>query len=193
MTDIVFNMDGWLQGGVRRSSPHYNERPPGTLVSLVVLHFISLPAGRFDGDDVDRLFMGTLDADAHPGYEDLRGLRVSSHFFIRRTGEVRQYVALTDRAWHAGVSFFEGRSGCNDFSVGIEMEGTGELPFEPEQYESLNVLLHALMRALPIRAVTGHEHIAPGRKVDPGPYFDWERVRRMVPAGVRVVTTPQVA
>lgn len=192
MTEIVVDTDGWLRGIVRRPSPHYNERPSGTLVSLVVLHFISLPAGRFDGDDVDRLFMGTLDADARPDYEELKGLRVSSHFFIRRTGEVRQYVALPDRAWHAGVSSFEGRSGCNDFSVGIEMEGTGELPFESKQYEALDMLLHALVRALPICAVTGHEHIAPGRKSDPGPCFDWEKVRLMVPAGVRVVTTPQV-
>ena len=159
---------------------------------LAVLHFISLPAGRFGGEDVDALFMGTLDAMNRPEYESLRGLRVSSHFFVRRTGEVRQYVSVLDRAWHAGVSSFEGHTGCNDFSVGIELEGTGETPYEDAQYLALGELLGTLTRVLPVEALTGHEHIAPGRKQDPGPSFDWDRVREMVPGRVRIVTEPQV-
>ena len=192
MTSPDRAFDGWLPGVVRRLSPHFNERPEGALVSLAVLHFISLPAGRFGGEDVDALFMGTLDAMNRPEYESLRGLRVSSHFFVRRTGEVRQYVSVLDRAWHAGVSSFEGHTGCNDFSVGIELEGTGETPYEDAQYLALGELLGTLTRVLPVEAVTGHEHIAPGRKQDPGPSFDWDRVREMVPGRVRIVTEPQV-
>ena len=192
MTSPDRAFDGWLPGVVRRLSPHFNERPEGALVSLAVLHFISLPAGRFGGEDVDALFMGTLDAMNRPEYESLRGLRVSSHFFVRRTGEVRQYVSVLDRAWHAGVSSFEGHTGCNDFSVGIELEGTGETPYEDAQYQALGELLGTLTRVLPVEAVTGHEHIAPGRKQDPGPSFDWDRVREMVPGRVRIVTEPQV-
>lgn len=191
MTHRTMGFDGWLTGVVRHPSVHFNERPAGALVSLVVLHFISLPAGQFGGEDVDSLFMGTLDAQNRTEYESLRGLRVSSHFFIRRTGEVRQYVGVYDRAWHAGVSCFEGRNGCNDFSVGIELEGTGEVSFEEEQYRALEELLRILTATLPIEAVTGHEHIAPGRKQDPGPMFNWQRVRQMVPVCVRVVTEPQ--
>ena len=183
--------DGWTEGAEKHHSSHFNERPAGTLVSLVVLHFISLPPGVFSGEDVDALFTGTLDCGSHPFYRDLEGVRVSSHYVIRRTGLVRQYVSVSDRAWHAGVSVFEGRSGCNDFSVGIELEGTGEVPFEAAQYASLAALLRELCRVLPIEAVTGHEFIAPGRKSDPGPCFDWDAVRRAVPAGVRVVTVPQ--
>ena len=183
--------DGWLPGIVHRRSPHFNGRPEGTLVSLAVLHYISLPAGCFRGEDVDALFMGRLDAQRRPEYESLRGLRVSSHFFVRRTGEIRQYVSVFDRAWHAGISSFEGRPGCNDFSVGIELEGTGETVFEEMQYRSLAQLLAMLSEVLPIEAVTGHEHVAPGRKQDPGPCFDWERVRRMIPAHVRIITEAQ--
>ena len=183
--------DGWYRGAEKRPSPHFNERPAGALVSLVVLHFISLPPGVFSGEDVDALFRGTLDTQKHPFYRDLEGLRVSSHFVIRRTGEVRQYVSLYERAWHAGVSVFEGRPGCNDYSVGIELEGTGEVAFEPEQYAVLAELLRALCRTLPIEAVTGHEFIAPGRKSDPGPFFDWDAVRRVLPPGVRTVTVAQ--
>ncbi len=183
--------DGWLPGIVHRHCPHFNERPEGTLVSLAVLHYISLPAGCFEGEDVDALFMGRLDAQHRAEYESLRGLRVSSHFFVRRTGEIRQYVSVYDRAWHAGISSFEGRSGCNDFSVGIELEGTGETVFEEAQYRSLADLLAKLTGLLPIEAVTGHEHVAPGRKQDPGPCFDWKRVGRMVPSHVRIVTEAQ--
>ena len=169
-----FFADGWLNSAVHQSSPHFNERPQGTLISLVVLHYISLPAGEFGGSAVDDLFMGRLLETEDPKLAELRGLRVSSHFFIRRTGEVRQYVSVFDRAWHAGVSRFEGRENCNDFSA-------------------LSPLLGALRRTLPIEAVTGHEFIAPGRKEDPGPYFNWWRVKSMLPSGVRVVNDPQRA
>ena len=188
-----FFADGWLNSAVHQSSPHFNERPQGTLISLVVLHYISLPAGEFGGSAVDDLFMGRLLETEDPKLAELRGLRVSSHFFIRRTGEVRQYVSVFDRAWHAGVSRFEGRENCNDFSVGIEIEGTGSVPFTETQYRALSPLLGALRRTLPIEAVTGHEFIAPGRKEDPGPYFNWWRVKSMLPSGVRVVNDPQRA
>lgn len=163
-----------------RFSPHSNERPEGTTIDLVVLHFISLPTGVFSGDAVERLFAGTLDTD-EPVFADLKGLRVSSHFFIRRTGEILSFVPVERRAWHAGVSVFHGRSDCNNRSVGIELEGTGELPFEDAQYEALAALLADLSAHLPIRWVTGHEHVAPGRKSDPGPFFDWRRLARALP------------
>lgn len=188
---MICEKDGWLTHVKRRPSTHYNERPKGALVSLIVLHFISLPAGTFQGEDVDDLFMGQLNTEANPDYASLKGLRVSSHFFIRRDGEIRQYVSVNDRAWHAGLSTFEGREGCNDFSVGIELEGTGEVLFEDAQYVALREVLETLDARLPIEAVTGHEHIAPGRKADPGPYFDWSRVRQWAKGRWRVVTTPQ--
>lgn len=163
-----------------RFSPHSNERPEGTTIDLVVLHFISLPAGVFSGDAVERLFEGTLNTEA-PVFADLKGLRVSSHFFIRRTGEILSFVPVERRAWHAGVSVFHGRPDCNSRSVGIEIEGTGEVPFEDAQYEALGALLADLSVRLPIRWVTGHEHVAPGRKSDPGPFFDWRRLAGALP------------
>ena len=151
-----------------------------------------LPAGTFGGDAVDRLFMGTLDPDRRdwpqdPAWEPLKalkGLHVSTHFFIRRTGEVIQYVPTVKRAWHAGLSNFRGRNACNDFSVGIELEGTGEAPFTAAQYQALGELLPAICRRHPVKWVTGHEFIAPGRKSDPGPFFDWGRTAQLLPAGV---------
>lgn len=163
-----------------RKSPHWNERPEGTTIDLVVLHFISLPAGVFEGDAVGELFEGTLDT-SRPPFEELAGLRVSSHFFIRRTGDVEQFVPVEKRAWHAGVSVFHGTPNCNDRSIGIEIEGTGEVPFTDAQYEALCGLLRTLADDYPVRWVTGHEHVAPGRKSDPGPFFDWARVARSVP------------
>lgn len=180
-------------------SPYWDERPQLTKsgaardpVDLIVLHFISLPAGTFGGDAVDRLFMGTLDPDRRdwpqdPAWEPLKalkGLHVSTHFFIRRTGEVIQYVPTVKRAWHAGLSNFRGRNACNDFSVGIELEGTGEAPFTAAQYQALGELLPAICRRHPVKWVTGHEFIAPGRKSDPGPFFDWGRTAQLLPAGV---------
>lgn len=175
---------GWLPGLTHRPSPHVDDRPAGEAVTVAVVHYISLPAGHFGGDEVDRLFMGTLGGSL-PGYESLAGLRVSSHFFIRRTGETIQYADVLRRAWHAGLSNFRGRNAVNDFSVGIELEGWGEGPFEDAQYRALLELLGRLTALLPLHFVTGHETIAPGRKVDPGPFFDWERLARGLPAGLK--------
>ncbi len=186
-----FFQNGWLTPCTHRTSPHYNERPAGMQPRLVVLHFISLPAGVFTGETVDALFQGKLLETEDPALAEVRGLKVSSHFFIRRSGELLQYVSADKRAWHAGVSVFEGVSGCNDYSVGIEIEGTGEVPYTAAQYRSLGKVLRALVRAYPIRAVTGHEFIAPGRKSDPGPFMDWSRIRALLPARVRIVTSPQ--
>ncbi|MHB1666316.1 MAG: 1,6-anhydro-N-acetylmuramyl-L-alanine amidase AmpD [Thiomonas sp.] len=169
---------GWYRYAGHRPSPHYDARPEGMRVDLLVLHNISLPAGQFGTACVDALFLGTLDTQAQPEFAVLQGLRVSSHFFIRRDGSLLQYVSCDQRAWHAGASSFQGRSRCNDFSIGIELEGTDTLPFELAQYDSLAALVGALLQAYPIRALAGHSDIAPGRKTDPGPCFDWSALRR---------------
>ena len=184
----LFPRSGRLEGLLQRTSPHCDARPAGVVVSLLVLHYISLPAGVFEGECVDRLFTGTW-REGDP--EEVRDLRVSAHFFIRRNGEIRQYVSIDDRAWHAGLSNFRGHNACNDFSVGVEIEGTGEVPFEDAQYAALGRLIDRLAELLPLRFVTGHEVIAPGRKQDPGPFFDWDRVERMLPAGLARATAPE--
>ena len=155
-------------------------------MTLAVLHSISLPPGRYGGDGVERLFTNTLDHAAHPYFEGLRGLRVSAHFFIRRDGRVLQFVSCDARAWHAGASCWAGRDECNDFSVGIEIEGLEGEPFEAAQYLALVRLLRAMARRYPIDAVVGHEHIAPGRKHDPGPGFDWRGLARALAGRPRV-------
>lgn len=142
-------------------------------VSLVVIHGITVPPQHFGGDGVERLFTNTLDPSAHPAYASLAALRVSAHFLIRRTGELIQFVSCNDRAWHAGVSSWEGRARCNEFSIGIELEGTDTVPYEPAQYQQLAELLRALRARYPLAAAVGHSDIAPGRKTDPGPVFDW--------------------
>ena len=149
-------------------------------MTLAIVHSISLPPGCFDGDAVERLFTNRLDCDAHPYYAVLRGLRVSAHFFIRRDGEVMQFVSADDRAWHAGVSAWRGRENCNDWSIGVELEGLEGQTFEPAQYRQLGRLLRALSSRYPIDEVVGHEHVAPGRKADPGAGFDWVGLRRTV-------------
>jgi AmpD protein len=154
-------------------SPNFGPRPPGTVIDLAIVHSISLPPGLYGGDEVERLFTNTLDWDAHPYFDRIRGIEVSSHFFIRRDGSVLQFVSVEDRAWHAGKSSWQGRDNCNDHSVGIELEGLEHHPFEPQQYEALAALLTELCSAWPIRHVVGHEHVAPGRKEDPGRSFDW--------------------
>jgi len=177
---------GWLPGARRVPSPHQDARPPGATVDLVVVHGISLPPGRFGGPWVERLFLGRLDPEAHPSFRGLAGLRVSAHLFIRRDGELVQFVPLGRRAWHAGRSCHEGREGCNDFSVGIELEGTDELPYEPVQYQVLAAVCRELMRRFPAvtaQRVVGHCHVAPGRKTDPGPAFDWALLRRLLQEG----------
>lgn len=174
------NLDrhGWLlpAPGVRHCpSPNTDTRPDGEQVSLLVLHNISLPPGEFGGPHVEGLFTNTLDYTAHPWLERLRGLHVSAHFFVRRDGEVVQFVSTEARAWHAGVSHFAGRERCNDFSLGIELEGTDVLPYTDAQYDALESLTAALRARYPLVHAMGHEHIAPGRKTDPGPAFDWQR------------------
>ena len=162
-------------------SPHFDARPQGTLPELIVVHGISLPPGQFGGAWIDQLFTGTLDPSAHPYFRDIAGQRVSAHALIRRDGSLVQYVPFAARAWHAGESQYRGRSACNDFSIGIELEGTDDLPYEDAQYESLAHLIRALLAAYPSLAaqrVVGHSDIAPGRKTDPGSVFDWQRLRR---------------
>lgn len=165
----------------QKESPHFDERPPATDISLLVVHNISLPPGEFGGDDVEHLFMGTLDESTHPFYEGIAGLRVSAHCVIRRDGSIEQYVPLTKRAWHAGLSVFQGQQKCNDYSIGIELEGTDVVPYTQAQYHSLISLSSAIMDSYPrisLGRIVGHNDIAPGRKTDPGPSFDWAFFRR---------------
>jgi AmpD protein len=168
---------GWLAMARRLPSPNCDERPADESIRLVVIHAISLPPGEFGGPGILDLFTNCLDADAHLYFREIHTLRVAAHFLIRRDGELIQFVACSRRAWHAGVSAWRGRERCNDFSIGIELEGCDELPFEAPQYETLDRLLAELRQHYPIEAVVGHCDIAPGRKTDPGPCFDWSRVR----------------
>lgn len=175
--------EGWLPGVLVKPSPHQDERPARTAIDLIVVHGISLPAGEFGGPWIDDLFLGRLDCEAHPSFADLRGLRVSSHFLIRRDGALSQYVPLQRRAWHAGISSFQGRTACNDFSIGIELEGVDHLPYTQAQYAQLAVLCRTLMRLHPAitpARIVGHADIAPGRKTDPGAAFDWRRLRDLL-------------
>jgi len=157
------------------ASPNCDERPPGTEISLLVIHNISLPPDEFGGDGVIELFTNRIDPAAHPYYQALQGLKVSAHFFIRRDGALIQFVPCSQRAWHAGVSNWQGRERCNDFSIGIELEGSDTTPFTDAQYEVLIALTQCLCERYPIQNITGHSDIAPGRKTDPGPWFDWQR------------------
>ena len=171
---------GLVLGTRQVLSPHFDERPAGTLADLIVIHGISLPPGEFGGPWIDRLFTGHLPPDAHPYFQSIAGGRVSAHALIRRDGEIVQYVPFSQRAWHAGRSEFDGRPACNDFSIGIELEGTDETPYEAAQYESLAALINALLAAYPslsLARIAGHNDIAPGRKTDPGASFDWPGLR----------------
>jgi N-acetyl-anhydromuramoyl-L-alanine amidase len=159
-------------------SPNFGPRPDGAAVSLAIVHSISLPPGEYGGDAIERLFTNRLDPDAHPYYQALRGLKVSAHFLLRRDGELLQFVSVEQRAWHAGQSAWRGRDNCNDWSVGIELEGLEGSTFEPVQYRQLARLLRALASRYPISEAVGHEHVAPGRKADPGPGFDWPGLQR---------------
>ena len=172
-SSAAIGCDGWLVSARRVDSPNFDARPAGESISLVIIHAISLPPGVFGGTCVERLFLNALDPQAHPYFASLQGLRVSSHFYIRRDGALVQFVSCLDRAWHAGVSQWQGRSRCNDFSIGIELEGDDENPFEAPQYQCLAALLKLLREHYPIAAVAGHADVAPGRKTDPGPCFDW--------------------
>ena len=173
--------NGWLAHARQLPSPNFGPRPAGMAVDLAVIHSISLPPEQYGTGCVQQLFCNQLDWDAHPYFQQIRGAEVSAHFLIERTGDVWQFVSCDDRAWHAGKSSFAGRENCNDYSVGIELEGIEGGLFEEAQYNSLLALLAALQEAYPIAAVTGHEDIAPGRKADPGAGFDWPRLRRALP------------
>jgi N-acetyl-anhydromuramoyl-L-alanine amidase len=169
---------GWYGFARRLESPNFGLRPDQALIDLVVVHAISLPPGDYGNHNVQRLFTNQLDWDAHPYFQSIRGLQVSAHFFISRTGELWQFVSCDARAWHAGQSSYRGRSNCNDDSIGIELEGLDGNSFEAPQYETLSALCAALMAQYPIAHIAGHEHIAPGRKGDPGPGFDWPLLQR---------------
>ena len=166
---------GWLKGFRRLDSPNADQRPARTRVELLVIHYISLPPGRFSGNAIEQLFCNQLDCSAHPAYAPLRGLRVSAHFLIRRRGHCLQFVSADARAWHAGQSRFQGRQRCNDFSIGVELEGDGEHRFTQAQYRRLAGLTKVLAQHYPLAFVAGHSDIAPQRKDDPGPFFDWPR------------------
>jgi AmpD protein len=170
--------DGWLTGVRRVESPNFDARPPAAAVDLVVVHNISLPPGCYGGDQIERLFTNRLTTGEHAFLDTLLDARVSTHFFIDRAGRSTQFVSCLQRAWHAGASEFRGRPRCNDYSIGIELEGTDFEPFAEAQYRALNHLLDALARAFPIDAIVGHSDIATERKTDPGPFFRWDRVRK---------------
>jgi AmpD protein len=174
---VALRESGWLSGVTRIASPNFDARPDGAAVELLVIHNISLPAGVYGGDAIASLFTNSLDPSQHPYFAAIADLRVSAHLLIRRDGGAIQFVAFHDRAWHAGVSSWNGRARCNDFSIGIEMEGTDDEPFTIAQYAKLVGVTQHLLRAYPLRAATGHSDIAPGRKTDPGPFFDWRLFR----------------
>lgn len=176
--------DGWLTTARHLPSPHFDDRPENESPSLLVVHNISLPPGQFGGPWIDALFLGTLDAQADPFFAEIAHLRVSAHCLIRRDGEIVQYVPFNKRAWHAGVSCYKGRERCNDFAIGIELEGTDTLPYTGAQYQQLAAVTRLLIAHYPQIAdnMTGHCDIAPQRKTDPGPAFEWPKFRAMVAA-----------
>ncbi len=182
-TRYTVGADGWVAAATRIDSPNRDARPDALPPTLVVIHGISLPPGRFGGDGIVRLFTNTLDPAAHPYYAGLAGLRVSAHFLVRRDGALVQFVSCAERAWHAGASSWRGRTRCNDYSIGVELEGTDTVPYTARQYATLAALLRALAARYPLEAAVGHRDVAPGRKTDPGPAFDWDRLARL--AGAR--------
>ena len=177
---LAFDAAGWLRGAPRIVSPNADERPADTPLRLIVVHAISLPPERFGGPGVTQLFTNRLDPLAHPYYAQIAHLTVSAHFFIRRDGELIQFVPVSLRAWHAGASCWKDCERCNDFSVGIELEGSDTQPFTDAQYARLGTLVDTLRAHYPIEDVVGHSDIAPGRKTDPGPHFDWPRLHAML-------------
>jgi AmpD protein len=183
---ITIDRAGIVRAAAQVASPHCDDRPAGTAITLLVVHNISLPPGEFGGTGIVELFTNRLDPEAHPYYATVAALRVSAHFLVRRDGALIQFVPCDRRAWHAGASSWRGRERCNDFSIGVELEGADEVPYEARQYATLARLTLALSRRYPIADVAGHSDIAPGRKTDPGPAFDWPRYRRL--AGLRVTS-----
>jgi AmpD protein len=182
MNPMAINESGFANHAHWIASPNFDSRPIESLttagISLVVIHNISLPPSQYGGNGIIELFTNQLNPDEHPYYAEIYTRKVSSHFLIRRDGELIQFVSCLDRAWHAGVSNWLGRERCNDFSVGIELEGSDFEAFEATQYQVLNQLLAAIQKAYPIKAIVGHSDIAPGRKTDPGPYFDWSQLNK---------------
>ncbi|MCL2020744.1 MAG: 1,6-anhydro-N-acetylmuramyl-L-alanine amidase AmpD [Betaproteobacteria bacterium] len=176
--------NGWWQHARKSASPNFSPRPAGMGISLIVLHSISLPPEEFGGLFVEDFFLNRLDHAAHPYFAQLRGMQVSAHFFLRRDGEIIQFVSILDRAWHAGRSSWQGRENCNDYSIGIELEGSEHQPFASRQYAALWPLLTALCEICPITAIVGHEHIAPDRKTDPGAFFDWQELAKRLPGKI---------
>lgn len=178
---MAWQPGGWLVGIRHLYSPNQGTRPSAMEVSLIVIHSISLPPGEFGGGWVEPFFLNRLDAQAHPYFAEIAGLQVSAHFFVRRDGAIAQFVGCDHRAWHAGRSTWRGRENCNDYSVGIELEGSDTRSFTVEQYAALWGLIEALRVRYPITALAGHSEVAPGRKTDPGPCFDWPAVARRYP------------
>jgi AmpD protein len=176
---LLPDVDGWCRDVVCEPSPNFDARPQDAAISLLVIHNISLPAGRYGSNNIIDLFCNRLDYNADPSFGQLREIRVSAHFLIRRDGELIQFVATCARAWHAGVSSFDGRQRCNDFSIGVELEGCDTEAFTDAQYQALSCLTGMLQRRHPLTDVVGHQHIAPGRKTDPGPFFDWQRYQAL--------------
>ena len=177
MKNIHINANGICSEAKFIASPNIDARPNPEDISLIVIHNISLPPNQYGGNGVIELFTNQLNPDEHPYYAEIGHLKVSSHFFIRRDGELIQFASCNDRAWHAGTSNWQGRERCNDFSIGIELEGSDFEAFEPMQYETLETLIASIKARYPIEAITGHSDIAPNRKTDPGPYFDWSRIK----------------
>ncbi len=185
---MQIDANGCLNGMRFIPSPNCDGRPAGCAINLLVIHNISLPPDEFSGDGVIELFTNQLDPAAHPYYQTLRNLKVSAHFFIRRDGESIQFVACSKRAWHAGISNWQGKTHCNDFSIGVELEGSDTRPFTDAQYTALTALSRVLHEAYPITDIVGHSDVAAGRKTDPGPHFDWERYRSALLAATRRVS-----
>ena len=170
--------NGWLPDARKVLSPHFDQRPNPQDISLLVIHYISLPPEQFGGGYIDDFFQGKLDPDAHPYFQEIASLRVSAHCLIERNGKITQYVGFEQRAWHAGISYFQGREKCNDFAIGIELEGSNEQPFTEQQYQALATLTRQIMAAYPLinrQRIVGHSDISPGRKIDPGQFFDWKK------------------
>lgn len=174
---LKLNAAGYVGSATQIASPNFDARPENTKIDLIVIHNISLPPNIYNGSGVVKLFTNQLNPNEHPYYAKIHNSKVSSHFFIRRDGELIQFVSCLQRAWHAGVSSWDNRERCNDFSVGIELEGSDFEAFEPAQYKTLKSLIKTLKQTYPIKHITGHSDIAPGRKTDPGPYFEWHKIQ----------------
>lgn len=188
---LRLDAEGRITGARFVASPNRDARPAGRAIDLLVIHHISLPPGEFGGPGIVELFTNRLDPAAHPYYSTLAGMKVSAHFLVCRDGALWQFVPCAERAWHAGESSWKGRARCNDFSIGIELEGTGEAPFTAAQYRQLARLTRALQARYPIRDIVGHSDIAPGRKSDPGPRFDWTRYRALLKVRPRAAKAPR--